>query len=346
MLTRDNLVFAKQVGATHIVAHLVDYFHQEPRLPGTAADGSGWGVTNNRDRLWTFDELKDLRTMVNAEGLELAAIENFDPSHWYDILLDGPGKEAQLEDIKTIVRRVGQAGIPCIGYNFSIAGVWGHVVGPFARGGAESVGFLGADGPPETPIPRGMVWNMVYDPEAPKGSVGQVTRAQLWGRLTEFLEAVLPTAEEAGVRLALHPDDPPMPTLRNTARLVHQPDLYQRVLDLKPSYCNGIELCVGSVAEMAEGDVYEMVDRYSRQGSVCYVHLRNVRGKVPHYTEVFIDEGNVDMLRVLRILKRNQFDGVIIPDHTPQVACAAPWHAGMAFALGYMRAGLQAIEAD
>jgi mannonate dehydratase len=345
MLTRDNLVFAKQVGATHIVAHLVDYFREGPRIPGTVAHGRGWGETPNRGRLWTFEELRDLRVMVNAEGLGLAAIENFDPAHWYDILLDGPNKGAQLEDVKTIIRRVGQAGIPCIGYNFSIAGVWGHVVGPFARGHAESVGFLGADGPRETPIPRGMVWNMVYDPEAPEGSVGTVTPDELWRRLAGFLDAVVPVAEEAGVRLALHPDDPPMPALRGTARLVYQPGLYQRVLDIKPSYCNGLEFCVGSIAEMTEGDVYDTIDRHSRQGSICYVHLRNVRGKVPHYTEVFIDEGDVDMLRVLRILKRNGFDGVIIPDHTPQVACAAPWHAGMAFALGYMRAGLAAIEA-
>jgi mannonate dehydratase len=282
--------------------------------------------------------------MVSAEGLELAAIENFDPAHWHDVLLDGPNKRAQLDDMKTIVRRVGQAGIPCIGYNFSIAGVWGHVTGPFARGGAESVGFLGADGPRETPIPQGMVWNMVYDRDAPAGTVSTVTSEELWRRLADFLRAIVPVAEEAGVRLALHPDDPPMPTLRGTARLVYQPALYQRVLDLEPSYYNAVEFCVGSIAEMAEGDVYDAIDRYSRQGSICYVHLRNVRGKVPRYTEVFIDEGDVDMLRVLRILKRNGFSGVIIPDHTPQVACAAPWHAGMAFALGYIRAGIAAIE--
>jgi mannonate dehydratase len=344
MLTRPNLKFARQVGATHIVAHLVDYFREGPRLPGATPTGPGWGVTDNRGRLWTVEELRDLRATVNAEGLELAAIENFDPSHWYDILLDGPEKQTQLEDVKTIIRRVGQAGIPCIGYNFSIAGVWGQVVGPFARGGAESWGFLGSEGPSETPIPRGMVWNMIYDPQAPRGTVGRVTAEQLWQRFAGFLRAVVPVAEEAGVRLALHPDDPPMPTLRDTARLVYQPDLYQRVLDIYPSPHNGIEFCVGSIAEMTDGDVYDAADRYSRQGSICYVHLRNVKGKVPRYSEVFIDEGDVDPIRVLSVLKRNGFNGVVIPDHTPQVTCAAPWHAGMAFALGYLRAALQAVD--
>lgn len=346
MLTADNFRFAKQAGATHIIAHLTDYFREGPRIPGASSHGSGWGVSDNRDRLWTYEELRDLRGAINAEGLELAGLENFDPSHWYDILLDGPKKREQLDNIKELIRRLGKAGIPCMGYNFSLAGVWGHVVGPFARGGGESVGFLGPDGPAETPIPRGMVWNMVYDPDAPEGTVGEVTQEQLWQRVTDFLQAIVPVAEESGVRLALHPDDPPMPTLRGTARLVYQPHYYRRILDISSSHSNGIEFCVGSVAEMTEGDVYEAVDRYSREGKICYLHLRNVKGKVPRYHEVFLDEGDVDMIRVLRILKKNGYDGVIIPDHTPQMTCAAPWHAGMAFALGYMRAALTIISGE
>lgn len=231
-----------------------------------------------------------------------------------------------------------------MGYNFSIAGVWGHVVGPFARGEAETVGFLGKDGPQETEIPKGQVWNMVYDPDAPKGTVGQITPEQLWQRLSGFLKEMVPVAEEAGVRLAAHPDDPPMPTLRGTARLVYQPRLFQRLLDIVPSYYNALEFCQGTTAEMTEGDVYETIDRYTKQKAIAYVHLRNVRGKVPHYHEVFIDEGDVDMVRALRIYQRNGYDGVIIPDHTPQMSCAASWHAGMALALGYIRGIISAIQ--
>jgi mannonate dehydratase len=154
---------------------------------------------------------------------------------------------------------------------------------------------------------------------------------------------VLPVAEQAGVRLALHPDDPPMPTIRGQPRLVYQPDHYQRVIDLNPSRANQLEFCVGSIAEMTEGDVYSATERYVRQQRIGYVHLRNVRDKVPHYKETFIDDGEVDALRVLRILKGNQFEGVVIPDHAPQVTCGAPWHAGMAYALGYLRAGFQSL---
>jgi mannonate dehydratase len=346
MLTADNFRFARQAGATHIVAHLTDYFNKEPRIPTSTSTGQGWGVSDNRDRLWSYEELRDLRQAINAEGLELAAIENFDPSHWHDVLLDGPRKQEQLENIKTMIRDMGRAGIPCMGYNFSIAGVWGHVQGPWARGEAETVGFLGPDGPAETPIPNGSVWNMVYDPEAPEGTVGVVTQEQLWQRLTDFLEAIVPVAEEAGVRLAAHPDDPPMPTIRGTARLVYQPSYYQKLLDIKPSYHSGLEFCLGSLAEMTEGDLYEVIDHYSRQDKICYVHCRNVRGKVPRYYEVFIDEGDFDVIRALRILHKNGYSGVIIPDHTPQMNCAAPWHAGMAFALGYLRAAVTMIQAE
>jgi mannonate dehydratase len=344
MLAPENYRFARQCGCTHVVAHYVDYFNQgldNERENQPTGGPRGWGLAGDADRIWTYEELQALKQQINAEGLELAAIENFDPAHWYDVLLDGPRKQEQLQKLKTIIRNVGRADIPVFGYNFSIAGVAGRTKGPFARGGAVSVAMDGVD---PTPIPKGMVWNMVYDSHPAEGNLSTFTREQLWQRLKDFLEALLPVAEEAGVTLAAHPDDPPVEMLRGQPRLVYQPQLYQRLLDLKPSRRNALEFCVGSLAEMTEGDIYQVVDRYSRQGKLAYVHLRNVRGKAPHYRETFIDEGDVDMMRVLGILKRNGFDGVIIPDHTPQMDCKAPWHAGMAYALGYIRALLQQLD--
>ena len=126
--------------------------------------------------------------------------------------------------------------------------------------------------------------------------------------------------------------------------MVYQPQLFQRLLDIYPSYYNALEFCQGTVAEMSDGDVYEAIDKYSKQGNIAYVHCRNVKGKVPRYHEVFIDEGDVDIVRALRIYEKNGFDGVIIPDHTPQMTCAATWHAGMAYALGYLRGVLQSFQ--
>jgi mannonate dehydratase len=202
------------------------------------------------------------------------------------------------------------------------------------------------DGPLDVAMPKGMVWNMVYDPAAPAGNVEPITHRELWRRLEDFLTEILPVAEEAGVTLAAHPDDPPMPTMRGQPRLVYQPAMYQRLIDLHPSRANALEFCLGSLAEMTEGDIYDTVDTYSCQGKLAYVHFRNVTGKVPNYKETFVDDGDIDMLRVVRILKKNRFEGVLIPDHTPQMTCTAPWHAGMAYAMGYMRAALQTIERE
>jgi mannonate dehydratase len=346
MLTREYYNFARQAGCTHVVAHLVNYFNEGSNNPRQNQPIGGkyepWGVAGDPEKLWTVAELKNLRREIEDAGLSLAAVENLDPAHWHDILLDGPQRRQQVENVQTIIRRMGDAGIPILGYNFSLAGVCGRVTTPSGRGRALAVGM---DGPADDqPVPIGMVWNMVYAPKAPAGNLPPVSHEELWRRLQRFLEDVIPVAEQSGVKLAAHPDDPPMPTMRGQPRLVFQPHMYQRLLDSVPSPCNALELCVGTIAEMTEGDVHEAVDRYSKQGKIAYIHLRNVVGKVPNYRETFIDEGDVDMVRILSILKHNQFDGVIIPDHTPQMSCAAPWHAGMAHTLGFVLAVKAMLE--
>lgn len=338
MLTAENFRFAKQAGASHVVAHIPGL------LPKAKAPAGCWGISDPTLPYWTYEDLRDLRAAANAEGVDIAALENFAPAHWHDVLLDGPRKKEQLENLKISIRNLGKAGIPVMGYNFSLAGVWGRVRGPFGRGGAESIGYLADQAPPQEPIPNGTVWNTVYDKDAPPGHMGPVSEEQLWQRLSDFLTAIVPVAEEAGVRLAAHPDDPPLPTLRQTPRLVYTPDRYQRLLDIVPSYYNALEFCQGTIAEMAAGDVYEAIDTYSAQGKIAYIHFRNVVGKVPNYTEAFVDDGDVDMIRALRIYHKNGYDGVIIPDHTPHLSCAAGWHAGMAYALGWMRAVITMLQ--
>lgn len=347
MLKREYYDFARQAGCTHLVVHLVDYFNQETQNPRdnqpVGHKNGAWGYAGKPDQIWTLEELCELRREIEAAGLTLEAIENLDPAHWHDILLDGEKRDYQLENIKLLIRRVGEAGIPVLGYNFSLAGVCGRMTGPFARGSAISVGM---DGPVETPIPSGMVWNMIYDAHAPDGTMPAPSHEELWRRLEDFLSEVIPVAEEAGVRLAAHPDDPPMPYMRGQPRLVYQPSMYQRLLDCVPSQNNALEFCLGTIAEMTDGNLYEAVDEYSRQKRIAYIHFRNVSGKVPYYRETFVDDGDVDMIRVLNILRKNEFEGVLIPDHTPQMTCSAPWHAGMAYALGFMRAALMHLERD
>ena len=345
LLTPDNFQFAKQAGVTHLVVHLVDYFKGASPQLSSGPNTLGWGVTQNQDRPWTYEELAALKKEIEANGLVWEAIENFDPSHWYDVLLDGPRKREQMESLKRTIQAVGRAGIPIMGYNFSIAGVWGWTKGPWGRGGAKALVYDESKIDKSVPMPNGMVWNMVYDPAAAAtGTVPPVSSDELWQRLAWFLGEILPVAEESGVRLALHPDDPPTDALRGAARLVNRPDKYQRMLDLVPSRASALEFCLGSLQEMPEGNVFEAIERYGRDGRIAYVHFRNVRGKVPYYQEVFVDEGDLDMIGVVRALRDVGYDGVLIPDHTPEMTCGAPWHAGMAYALGYMKAAMQAVE--
>lgn len=191
MLNREQYDFAVQCGATHAVVHLVDYFYQ-----GDQGDGNnqpignvelGWGYAGGTPQAdWSVESLKALKAELNDAGLEFEAIENFDPADWHDILLDGPKKETQLKRVKQIIRNVGEAGIPVFGYNFSLAGVSGRHTFENGRGGAETVGMRGIDEVNTTPVPNGMIWNMIYDSNAPEGIQPEIDHDELWRRLEGF----------------------------------------------------------------------------------------------------------------------------------------------------------------
>jgi len=340
MISRENFRFARQAGCTHAVVHLVE--RSRDGLPASA-DEFCFGRTGAGGAVWPSDELESVKRLANEEGLALEAIENIDPSFWSDILLDGPRKRQQLEGLKGLIRDMGRLGIPILGYNFSLAGVWGRTLAPIARGAALAPAF--AEGHPlqDQPLASGQLNNIVYDADA-RGHIAPVTRAELWSRLIDFLKELVPVAENEGVRLAAHPDDPPVPALRQTPRLLHEIRHLDRLLDLVPSRANALEFCAGTIQEMAGGDLYEASARFADRGAIAYVHCRNVVGKVPAYHETFIDDGDLDVPRLLGLLHRHGFDGVVIPDHAPQMTCDAPWHAGMAHALGFLRAALMSLD--
>jgi mannonate dehydratase len=344
LLSEDGARFASQLGVEDVVIHLTDY----ARNANDAAYRAGEVGPINGDcidvPLWTFDYMSEIVDMLRRHGLRIAAMENISPNFWSDILLDGPAKRRQMEALKQLVRDAGRAGIPVIGYNFSIAGVWGWRLKPVARGGAVTATFNLDEIDWERPLPDGMVGNMRYRAPMPGAEPLQVSETELWERFAWFLRELVPVAEEAGVRLAAHPDDPPVERLRGTARLVNSHAKYDRLLALAPSRANALEFCVGSLAEMREGDIYETTRRFARMGAIAYVHFRNVRGKVPSYVETFVDDGDVDMARIVRILHEEGFDGVLVPDHVPELHCPAPWHASHAYTVGYMKALVSAIK--
>ena len=322
----DHLAFARQMGCESIVAWV-------PLPPG--------------DGVWHEEDLRRLKEKVSRHDMELAAIENLHPGHWDHVLLGEDGRDEQIDNVCRTIRNLGAVGIGCLGYSFSIVGVWGHWStgdNTDGRGGAGVLHFDADKIPDAGPPNNQRFWLDIPVPErSPEATIPPVDAEEMWRRLEYFLERVVPVAEEAGVRLAAHPDDPPVPALRGTRRLLHSVANLQRLLDIAPGPCNCLEFCQGTVAEMAGVDVIAAIRRFASQGRIAYVHFRNVSATVPRFSEVFVDDGRVDMLEALRAYRDSGFDGVLIPDHTPIVSTAAPWETGMAFALGYLRAGLQAL---
>ncbi|HWB55223.1 MAG TPA: mannonate dehydratase [Tepidisphaeraceae bacterium] len=305
-----------------------------------------WTPLPAGDGVWHLNDLLGLKAKANSHGLELAAIENFHPLHWDKILLGEPGRDEQMDRLQQTIRNIGKAGIPCMGYNFSIVGVWGHQPkAPNGRGGAKLKSFDASRIPPEPP-PR--------DPEVksycpmshwnPTKDIPSADADEMWQRLTYFLKNLLPTAEEAGVKLAAHPDDPPVTELYGFYRCLHSVESLQRLLDLIPSPSNCLEFCQGTVSEMADVNILDAIRQFASQDKIAYVHFRNVSATIPKFAETFIDQGYVDMVAAMKMYRACGFQGTLVPDHTPELSFENPWETGMAYALGYMRACIQAAD--
>ena len=131
--------------------------------------------------------------------------------------------------------------------------------------------------------------------------------------------------------------------MRKTGRILKNPSEYINLINMNKSKNNKIELCLGSIQEMAEGNLETYVDTFAKDNRIGYIHFRNVKGKIPNYIEAFVDEGDINMINIIKILKKNNYNGVIIPDHTPALNCDAPWHAGMAYAVGYIKGLIQSL---
>src|SRR5262249_5761748 len=161
--------------------------------------------------------------------------------------------------------------------------------------------------------------------------------------LLYFLRRVIPVAEACSVRMALHPDDPPIPEpMGGAARIVSTLDDYQRIFDAVPSDANAMLFCQGCVAEMGE-DVCQAIRRIGAQKKIVYVHFRNIRGTPRSFQEVFLDEGDVDMVRAMQTYREVGFQGPFMMDHTPHLPQEKAAWAGRAYAAGYIRALIQAV---
>jgi len=185
---------------------------------------------------------------------------------------------------------------------------------------------------------------------APLTEYGIVTEERLWENLAYFLDCVVPVAEEAGVQLAMHPDDPPLSPIRGLGRIMRSVDNFQRLLDLRPSPVNGIALCQGNFALMTD-DLPAVIRRFGQQERIFFVHLRDVRGTAERFVETFHDDGQTDLLACLRAYREVGYDGVLRPDHVPTMDGDShddPAYStvGRLFAVGYIKGLCQAIYAE
>ncbi len=160
-----------------------------------------------------------------------------------------------------------------------------------------------------------------------------------------FLRELLPVAEEYGVQLAAHPEDPPVPVMRDAARILINPEAYEDLFRRFPSTSNCVEFCQGTFTEMGV-DIYEAIRSFGSRQKISYVHFRNVKGRLPDYTEAFIDEGDADMVKALQAYKDCGYTGLLMPDHSPDITCANPNETGMAFAVGYIKGIMRALNIE
>jgi mannonate dehydratase len=322
-LTHERLTFAQQLGVQGVQLNT-------PVIPGT--------------KRWELDDLLWLRQRCEEYGLRLEAIENT-PVHFYDKAMLGlPGLDEQIEHYQATIRNLGAAGIPVLGYHWVPNRVWRTSL-TRGRGGALVSAFdkdLADAGHP-------LVWGIRDHPLAQRRTF---SAEEMWENYVYFMRAVLPVAEESGVKLALHPDDPPLPELGGIARLFYHFDGFKRAMEAVPSPNSGLDFCMGCWSEMgpqlagdADMGVIDAMRYFGQQGKIFYVHFRDVQGCVPSFQECFLGEGNVDLIAAIRTLKDVGFRGFVLDDHVPHLIDDTEWgHRGRAHAIGYITALIDAVS--
>ncbi|MEO1018760.1 MAG: mannonate dehydratase [Pseudomonadota bacterium] len=327
-ITDEDLSFAAQIGVSGITFNQPDFDTPQWRTT-LGRHGPDPGADTTPPPYFAFMDLVRLRTMIESYGLKLEAIENVPGRYMDKIKLGLPGRDVQIENYKTLIRNLGAAGIPVLGYNFNLTRVWRTNRAEPGRGGARNTAF-----------------DLDLATRAPNIYAERITAEQVWDNYRYFIEAVLPEAERSGVRMALHPDDPPVPELGGVARVMINLDGFKRAMMFGDSDAHGLDFCMGTWSEGGIETMFEAMEHFGRQKKLVYLHFRNVKGCLPTFTEAFIDEGDIDVVRAIRLLRDVDFDGFIIDDHVPVMAGDSPWgHRGRAYSTGFIKGLVRAIEA-
>jgi mannonate dehydratase len=289
---------------------------------------------------WTVEELERTRELCEEHGvvLEMVALPFLTSSHidrekrGAIMLADSPERDRDIEDIQKMIEACAKAGIPAFKYNMSLLGVLRTGATP-GRGGSRYSTWKLADAKPSRPLTR----------------AGRVSEDMFWERITYFLERVIPVCNEHRIRAACHPHDPGVPPegYQGIARVLGTPDGLKKFVSIQDSPYHGLNLCIGTTAEMLQNprsEIHDVLRHLGQRKKIFNVHYRNIRGRRDDFQEVFPDEGDMDMLDVALTLYEVDYPYMLMPDHVPGHPDDRHGRQAFAYCYGYIKAILQAVE--
>lgn len=294
------------------------------------------------DRVYaTVDELKAILDLAQKNGITIEGIaapiltsSHIDhEKHGAIMLAHSPERDRDIEQLQLLIKNSATAGIPSIKYNMSILGVVRLPGRDPGRGDATYSTWRLRDAKPATPLTR----------------AGKVDADAFWERITYFLDRIIPVANEYKIRMACHPHDPGMPPegYQGVNRVLGTVDGLKKFITIRESPYHGLNFCQGTVSEMLADpgkEIFDVIRYFGTRDKIFNVHFRNIRGHRNDFVEVFPDEGDVDFVKAIQVYKEVGYKYLLMPDHVPLAAADPGGLQSFAFAYGYIRALIQAVD--
>jgi len=297
-------------------------------VTGVVSPSSPW-MLNMRDKApWTIEALTAVKQAYADRGMRWRVLEGTPPLD--KAKLGIAGRDEEIDNFISLIRNMARLDLDIICYN------WMPVIN-WARTDFEHKGRGDA-------LVTAFDYNAIKD--LPLTEHGEVSADTMWKNLEYFLKAVVPEAEKNGVKLALHPDDPPVPAIRGISRIMTSADAFKRLIGIVPSPSNGLTLCQGTFATMGE-DIPAVIRYFGKRDKIFFVHFRDIRGDKWKFEETFHDEGKTDMFKAMKTYLDVGFKGPMRPDHVPTIAGDSNEHPGYSelgvlFAIGYIKGLIEA----